>query len=60
MRNEEIKAVFEELYRLRNGNLLKDFDEIIYAVVPSLSSGIVRKQASWGGVKVGIALAQET
>ena len=52
MSNEEIKAVFEELYRLRNGKLLKDFDEIIYAVVPSLSSGIVRKQASWGELKL--------
>lgn len=59
MRNEEIKAVFEELYRLRNGKLLKKFDEIIYAVVPSLF-GNREKAGFMGGVKVGIALAQET
>lgn len=59
MRNEEIKAVFEELYRLRNGKLLKKFDEIIYAVVPS-PFGNCEKAGFMGGDKIGIALAQET
>ena len=30
--NAAIKADFEELYRLMNGNSLKEIDEIIYAV----------------------------
>ena len=30
--NADIKANFEELYRLMNGKTLKEIDEIIYAV----------------------------
>ena len=57
MDNEEIKADFEELYRLMNGKPLKEIDEIIYAVCTLCrdheKSGFVE------GVKVGIGLAQE-
>ena len=57
MDNEEIKADFEELYRLVNGKPLKEIDEIIYAVCT-----LCRDHERAGfveGVKVGIGLAQE-
>ena len=57
MDNEEIKADFEELYRLVNGKPLKEIDEIIYAVCT-----LCRDHERAGfveGVKVGIGLGQE-
>ena len=57
MDNEEIKAHFEELYQLMNGNPLKEIDEIIYAVCT-----LCRDHERAGfveGVKVGIGLGQE-
>ena len=57
MDNEEIKADFEELYRLVNGKPLKEIDEIIYAVCT-----LCRDHEKTGfieGVKVGIGLGQE-
>ena len=55
--NEEIKADFEELYRLMNGKPLQEIDEIIYAVCT-----LCRDHERAGfveGVKVGIGLGQE-
>ena len=57
MDNEEIKADFEELYRLMNGKPLKEIDEIIYA-----GCTLCRDHEKAGfieGVKVGIGLGQE-
>lgn len=57
MDNEEIKADFEELYRLMNGKPLREIDEIIYAVCT-----LCRDHEKVGfveGVKVGIGLGQE-
>ena len=57
MDNEEIKADFEELYRLMNGKPLKEIDEIIYTVCT-----LCRDHERAGfieGVKVGIGLGQE-
>ena len=57
MDNEEIKADFEELYRLMNGKPLKEIDEIIYAVCT-----LCRDHEKVGfieGVKVGMSLAKE-
>ena len=58
MDNEEIKADFEELYRLMNGKPLKEIDEIIYAVCT-----LCRDHEKVGfieGIKVGMLLARET
>ena len=57
MDNAEIKADFEELYRLMNGKPLQEIDEIIYAVCT-----LCRDHERTGfveGVKVGIGLGQE-
>ena len=57
MDNEEIKADFEEIYRLMNGKPLQEIDEIIYAVCT-----LCRDHERAGfveGVKVGIGLGQE-
>ena len=57
MDNEEIKADFEELYRLVNGKPLKEIDEIIYAVCTLCRDH--EKAGFIEGVKVGIGLGQE-
>ena len=55
--NATIKADFEELYRLMNGNPLKENDEIIYAVYTRCRD--YEKTGFIEGIKVGIALTQE-
>ena len=55
--NEEIKADFEELYRLMNGKPLQEIDEIIYAVCTLCRDH--EKAGFIEGVKVGIVLGQE-
>ena len=55
--NEEIKADFEELYRLMNGKPLKEIDEIIYAVCTLCRDH--EKSGFIEGVKVGVGLGQE-
>ena len=55
--NEEIKADFEELYRLMNGKPLQEIDEIIYAVCTLCRDH--EKAGFIEGVKVGIGLGQE-
>ena len=55
--NAAIKADFEELYRLMNGKLLKEIDEIIYAVCTLCRDH--EKSAFIEGIKVGIYLGQE-
>ena len=57
MDNEEIKADFEELYRLMNGKPLQEIDEIIYAVCTLCRDH--EKAGFVEGVKVGIGLGQE-
>ena len=57
MDNEEIKADFEELYRLMNGKPLQEIDEIIYAVCTLCRDH--EKAGFIEGVKVGIGLSQE-
>ena len=57
MDNEEIKAGFEELYRLMNGKPLQEVDEIIYAVCTLCRDH--EKAGFIEGVKVGIGLGQE-
>ena len=57
MDNAEIKAHFEELYRLMNGKPLNEIDEIIYAVCTLCRDH--EKAGFIEGVKVGIGLAQE-
>ena len=57
MDNEEIKADFEELYRLMNGKPLQEVDEIIYAVCTLCRDH--EKAGFIEGVKVGIGLGQE-
>ena len=56
--NAAIKADFEKLYRLMNGKLLKEIDEIIYAVCTLCRDH--EKSGFIEGVKVGIHLVQET
>ena len=55
--NEEIKADFEEIYRLMNGKPLQEIDEIIYAVCTLCRDH--EKAGFVEGVKVGIGLGQE-
>ena len=55
--NEEIKADFEELYRLMNGKSLKEIDEIIYAVCTLCRDH--EKAGFVEGVKVGSMLFRE-
>ena len=57
MDNEEIKADFEELYRLMNGKPLQEIDEIIYAVCTLCRDH--EKAGFVEGVKVGIGMGQE-
>ena len=57
MDNEEIKADFEELYRLMNGKPLQEIDEIIYTVCTLCRDH--EKAGFVEGVKVGIGLGQE-
>ena len=57
MDNEEIKADFEELYRLMNGKSLQEIDEIIYTVCTLCRDH--EKAGFIEGVKVGIGLGQE-
>lgn len=57
MDNEEIKADFEELYRLMNGKSLQEIDEIIYTVCTLCRDH--EKAGFVEGVKVGIGLGQE-
>ena len=57
MDNEEIKADFEELYRLMNGKPLREIDEIIHAVCTLCRDH--EKVEFVEGVKVGIGLGQE-
>ena len=57
MDNEEIKADFEELYRIMNGKPLQEIDEIIYAVCTLCRDH--EKAGFIEGVKVGIGLGQE-
>lgn len=57
MDNEEIKADFEELYRLMNGRPLQEIDEIIYAVCTLCRDH--EKAGFVEGVKVGMSLAKE-
>ena len=55
--NEEIKADFNELYRLMNGMPLREVDKIIYPVCK-----LCREHEKAGfteGVKIGIRLANE-
>ena len=55
--NAAIKADFEELYRLMNGNPLKKIDEIIYA-----ACNLCRDYEKAGfieGVKIGMNLEKE-
>ena len=55
--NAAIKSDFEELYKLMNGNPLKEIDEIIYTVCTLCRDH--EKAAFIEGVKAGIHLAQE-
>ena len=55
--NEEIKAHFEELYRIMNGKPLQEIDEIIYTVCTLCRDH--EKAGFIEGVKVGIGLSQE-
>ena len=55
--NAAIKANFEELYRLKNGKSLKEFDEIIYAVCTLCRNH--EKAGFIEGVKIGMSLAKE-
>ena len=55
--NEEIKADFEELYRIMNGKPLQEIDEIIYAVCTLCRDH--EKAGFIEGIKVGIGLGQE-
>ena len=57
MDNEAIKSDFEELYQLMNGKLLKEVDEIIYAVCTLCRDH--EKAGFIEGIKVGIGLGQE-
>ena len=55
--NAVIKADFEELYRLMNGKLLKEIDEIIYAVCTLCRDH--EKAGFVEGIKVGTSLTKE-
>ena len=55
--NEQIKADFEELYRLMNGKPLKEIDEIIYTVCTLCRDH--ERAGFMEGVKVGMSLARE-
>lgn len=55
--NATIKANFEELYRLMNGRLLKEIDEIIYAVCTLCRDH--EKAGFAEGIRVGMSLANE-
>ena len=55
--NADIKAGFEELYRLMKGKPLKEIDEIIYAVCTLCRDH--EKAGFIEGVKVGMSLAKE-
>ena len=57
MDDAQIKADFEELYRLMNGMTLKEMDKIIYAVCTLCRDH--EKAGFMAGVKVGIRLEQE-
>ena len=57
MDNEEIKADFEELYRLMNGKPLQEIDEIIYAVCTLCRDH--EKAGFIEGIKVGMSLVKE-
>lgn len=55
--NEQIKADFEELYRLMNGMSLKNMDKIIYPVCSLCRHH--EKSGFVAGIKVGIRLYLE-
>ena len=55
--NEQIKADFEELYRIMNGKSLTEIDEIIYTVCTLCRDH--EKAGFIEGVRVGIRLAYE-
>ena len=57
MDNEEIKADFEELYRLMNGKPLREIDEIIYAVCTLCRDH--EKAGFIEGIIMGFRLSQE-
>ena len=52
--NAAIKADFEELYRLMNGRLLKEVDEVIYAVCTLCRDH--EKAGFIEGIKIGFHL----
>ena len=55
--NEEIKADFEELYRLMNGKSLNEIDESIYAVCTLCRDH--EKAGFIEGIKIGFRLSHE-
>ena len=55
--NADIKADFEDLYRLMHGKPLKEIDEIIYAVCTLCRDH--EKAGFIEGIKVGTNLAKE-
>lgn len=55
--NEQIKADFNELYRLMNGMPLREMDKIIYPVCTLFRDH--EKAGFVEGVKVGIRMVQE-
>lgn len=55
--NEQIKADFNELYRLMNGMPLREMDKIIYPVCTLCRDH--KKAGFVEGVKVGIRMVQE-
>ena len=55
--NADIKADFEDLYRLMHGKPLKEVDEIIYAVCTLCRDH--EKAGFIEGIKVGMSLANE-
>lgn len=55
--NEEIKADFNELYRLMNGMPLREVDKIIYPVCKLCRDH--EKAGFTEGIKIGIRLANE-
>ena len=55
--NAEIKADFNELYRLMNGMELQDMDRIIYPVCKFCRD--YEKAGFLEGIKVGLLLAEE-
>lgn len=55
--NEEIKADFNELYRLMNGMPLREVDKIIYPVCKLCRE--YEKASFTEGIKIGIRLANE-